>query len=529
MILLPSLIAILIVGGFLAWIVGQRDSVWSRWVSLVTILVSGFLTLWIWFQFLGNQSGLLQEGEWLLELNWPWIPQLGINFHLALDGLSLLMLLLVHFVGIIAVVASWVGIKDRVGFFHFNLLWILAALVGVFLAADLFLFYFFWELMLVPLYFIIGIWGHERRVFATLKFFIYTQASSLLMLIAFLALYFLHGQSTGVYTFEYNELLGTSIASPLAFWLMLGTFVAFAVKLSAVPVHAWLPDAHTQAPTAGSVYLAGLVLKVGAYGIIRFTVPLFFQAAIDFAPIAMILGVAGILYGAILAFVQADFKRLVAYTSISHMGFVLLGIFAWNQLALQGTVIIMIAHGLSTGALFVLVGVLNERTQTRQLSRLGGLWAVMPRAGKVGLILALASLGLPGMANFVGEFLVLQGVYQVNSLMAILATLGFVVSTVYSLWMIQRVFAGPNHEGWKLKDLDKREMAMFVAMIAVIFWFGLYPKPVFRTFGPAFENLQKITNSYKQSQRILQNEEFSLKEPETTSRLPFSGSEGGSP
>jgi NADH-quinone oxidoreductase subunit M len=529
MILLPGLMAILIVGGFLAWIVGRHDSVWSRWVSLITILLGGLLTLWIWFQFLGNQKGILQEGAWLLEVNWPWIPQLGINFHLALDGFSLLMVLLVHFIGIIAVVASWVGIKDRVGFFHFNLLWILAALVGVFLATDLFLFYFFWELMLVPLYFLIGIWGHERRVFATLKFFIFTQASSLLMLISILALYFLHGQSTGVYTFDYNELIGTPIASSLAFWLMLGTFVAFAVKLSAVPVHVWLPDAHTQAPTAGSVYLAGLVLKVGAYGLIRFTIPLFPQAASDFAPIAMILGVAGILYGAILAFAQTDFKRLVAYTSISHMGFVLLGIFAWTQLSLQGTVIIMIAHGLSTGALFVLVGVLNERMQTRQLSRMGGLWTVMPRAGKVGLILALASLGLPGMANFVGEFLVLLGVYQVNPLMAILATLGFIVSSVYSLWMIQRVFAGPNHEGWKLKDLDMREMAMFAAMIVVILWFGLYPNPVLRTSDQAFENLQKITSSYGQSQRFLQNEEFSMEGIETAYPLPLSGSEGGSP
>jgi NADH-quinone oxidoreductase subunit M len=525
MILLPALMAILIVGGFLAWLAGYRSSIWSRWVSLIAIVISGLLTLWIWIQFLTNQPGILKEGAWLLEMDLPWIPQIGIRFHLAMDGLSLLMVLLVHFIGIIAVIASWAGIKDRVGFFHFNLLWVLAALVGVFLAFDLFLFYFLWELMLVPLYFLIGIWGHERRVFATLKFFIFTQASSLLMLISILGLYILHGQSTGVYTFDYFELLGTPIARTLAFWLMLGTFVAFAVKLSVVPVHSWLPDAHTQAPTAGSVYLAGLVLKVGAYGLIRFTIPLFPQEAFDFAPIAMILGVVGILYGAILAFAQTDFKRLVAYTSISHMGFVLLGIFSWNPLALQGTVIVIIAHGLSTGALFVLVGALTERTQTRELGRLGGLWAVMPRAGKVGLILALASLGLPGMANFVGEFLVLLGVYQVSPLMAILATLGFVVSTVYSLWMIQRVFAGPNDEGWKVKDFDLREMAMFAVMIAIIFWFGLYPRPILRTFSPAFENLQKITGSYQQSQRISKDHDLVQRGVQETYILTGSGGE----
>jgi NADH-quinone oxidoreductase subunit M len=506
MIILPGLIVILMLGGFLAWLVGHWNSIASRWMALIAILISGLLSLSIWLQLLSNKPGGLGEGVWLLETNWPWIPQVGIRFHMAMDGFSLLMVLLVHFIGIIAVVASWSGIKRRVGFFHFNLLWILAALIGTFLAIDLFLFYFFWELMLVPLYFLIGIWGHERRVFATLKFIIFTQASSLLMLISILGLYFIHGQSTGVYSFDYNELLGTTIPFVQAFWLMLGTFTAFAVKLSTVPVHSWLPDAHTQAPTAGSVYLAGLVLKVGAYGLIRFTIPLFPQAASEFAPVAMILGVVGILYGAILAFAQSDFKRLVAYTSISHMGFVLLGIFAWNQLALQGTVIIMIAHALSTGALFVLVGAISERTQTRELSRMGGLWAVMPRAGKVALILALASLGLPGMANFVGEFLVLLGVYQINPLIAILATLGFIVSAVYSLWMIQKVFAGPNHEGWKLKDFDLREMVMFAAMIVIIFWFGLYPKPIFRTSEPAFENLQKIARPFEQSAKIRQRQ-----------------------
>jgi NADH-quinone oxidoreductase subunit M len=300
-----------------------------------------------------------------------------------------------------------------------------------------------------------------------------------------------HGRNTGVYTFDYNQLLGTSLAPATALWLMLGFFVAFAVKLPAMPFHTWLPDAHTEAPTAGSVDLAGLVLKVGAYGFIRFLVPLFPKAAHDFAPVAMGLAVVGILYGAFLAFAQTDLKRLVAYTSVSHMGFVLLGIFAWNPLALQGTVVIMVAHGISTGALFILVGAMYDRMHTRDLDRMGGLWSTMPRMGRVALIFALASLGLPSLGNFVGEFLVLLGTFQVNPTMAILATLGFIVASIYSLWMMQRIFGGPNVGGWELPDLDRREMAMMMAMIVVIFWLGFHPQPLLNTARPTLDRLQR--------------------------------------
>jgi NADH-quinone oxidoreductase subunit M len=289
-----------------------------------------------------------------------------------MDGLSLLLVLLTVLLGLMAVVASWSEIRERVGFFHFNLLWVLAGIVGVFLALDLFLFYVFWEMMLVPMYFLIGIWGHESRIYAAIKFFIFTQASSLLMLLAIVTLFFLHHQQFGVYTFDYIALLGTPLGPGMAMWLMLGFFVAFAVKLPVVPFHTWLPDAHTEAPTAGSVILAGLLLKTGAYGLLRFVVPLFPEAARAFAPAAMVLGVIGILYGAVLAFAQTDLKRLVAYTSISHLGFVVLGIFAWNEWALQGAVMQMICHGLSTGALFILVGALQERLQTRDMGRMGG-------------------------------------------------------------------------------------------------------------------------------------------------------------
>ena len=280
-----------------------------------------------------------------------------------------------------------------------------------------------------------------------------------------------------------------------AFWLMLGFFVAFAVKLPAFPFHTWLPDAHTEAPTAGSVDLAGLVLKVGAYGFLRFLIPLFPAAALGIAPWAMTLGVIGILYGAVLAFAQTDLKRLVAYTSVSHMGFVLLGIFAWNELALQGVVIIMVSHGISTGGLFLLVGQLYERTGTRDLRQLGGLWEGLPRMSRVGLVLALASLGLPGLGNFIGEFLVLLGAFQVNGPLALLATLGFVLAAVYALWMVQRIFAGEKPASMPaLPDIHGRELALMTALLVIVFWLGVYPQPVINTAEPAIQNLQQIVN-----------------------------------
>jgi NADH-quinone oxidoreductase subunit M len=377
-----------------------------------------------------------------------------------------------------------------VGFFHFNLMWILAGIISVFLAVDLFLFYFAWELMLVPMYFLIAIWGHENRIYAAVKFFIFTQLSGLLMLVAIVALCFLHRRHTGVYSFQLDDLLHTPIAEGTATWLMLGFFVAFAVKLPVFLLHTWLPDAHTEAPTAGSVILAGLLLKTGAYGMIRFVVPLFPGPARDFAPWAMILGVAGILYGAILAFGQTDLKRLVAYTSVSHLGFVLLGIFAWNTLALQGAVVTMICHGISTGALFFLVGALQERIHTREMDRMGGLWSTAPRFGGAGLLFAMASLGLPGLGDFVGEILVLLGTFQVNVPIAVVATVGVLAATFYALKFVQRAFHGPNVQGWRLADLSFREMFMVAAMAAVLLWLGLYPRPVLGTFESAIRNLQ---------------------------------------
>ncbi|MFQ5730849.1 MAG: NADH-quinone oxidoreductase subunit M [Planctomycetaceae bacterium] len=482
--ILAWLILVLVVGGLAAWLVSRWHADWARRLSLAAVAAHLVLLVSLCLQ-MGTRTPLADDLRWLADLHLPWIAQLGIGFDLALDGLSLLLLLLTDVLGIAAIAASWKAVTDRVGFFHFNLLWLLAAMSGVFLAVDLFLFYVFWELMLVPLYFLILIWGHEgRRVYAAIKFFIYTQVGGLLMLLAILGLHVLHGRQTGVDTFLYDELLGTEPSGPAAMWLMLGFVVAFAVKLPVVPLHTWLPDAHTEAPTAGSVLLAGLVLKAGAYGLIRFVWPLFPAAASDLAPWAMLLGTVSILYGAVMAFGQTDLKRLVAYTSVSHMGFVLLGVFAGNRLGLQGAVVVILAHGLSTGALFILAGNLYERLQTRDLRQMGGLWSKMPRMGTAWLIFALASLGLPGLGNFVGEFLVLLGAFQANVPIAVLATLGFVVSTAYSLLMMQRVFHGsptPLESRSALPDLSRRESAVMALLVALIVWLGLFPQPVLDT------------------------------------------------
>jgi NADH-quinone oxidoreductase subunit M len=482
---LVLLVSILMLAGILAGVAARWSTSLPRWISLAALGADLVLTAAI------GANRAPTASKWFDEVNWTWAPDFGVHFHLAVDGLSLLMLALTFFLGIISVLTSWTEIRENVGFFHFNLMWVLAGIVGVFLAVDLFLFYFAWELMLVPMYFLIVIWGHERRVYAATKFFLFTQCSGLLMLIAILALYFIHHQATGVYTFEYSQLLGTPLAPGVELLLMLGFFVAFAVKLPVVPLHTWLPDAHTNAPTAGSVILAGLLLKTGGYGLLRFVVPLFPRAAHEFTPVALALAVIGILYGAVMAFSQTDLKRLVAYTSVSHLGFVLLGIFSWNPLALQGAIMTMVCHGLSTGALFVLVGGLQERIHTRDLDRMGGIWNVAPRLSAAALFFSLASLGLPGMGDFVGEFLVLVGSYKVNLALTVVATLGILASTFYALRMMQRAFFGPNTNSLQLADLTPREGLMVGTMILGLLWLGLYPQPVLNTFAPAMDNLQR--------------------------------------
>ncbi|MFZ6013852.1 MAG: NADH-quinone oxidoreductase subunit M [Bacteroidota bacterium] len=477
--ILLAFIMILMVGGILAWIAEKFSVAACRWISLLAMLINLILAVSMWLQ-----NDTTAETTWMAKFSVPWVPSFGITFSLAIDGLSLLMLILTFFLGVFAILTSWNEIQYRIGFFHFNILWVLAGITGVFLTMDLFLFYFFWEVMLIPMYFLIGIWGHENRRYAAYKFFIFTQASGLLMLLAILALYFIHGNLTGTFTFDYFQLLGTQLSPETARWLMLGFLAAFVVKLPVVPLHTWLPDAHSEAPTAGSLILAGLLLKTGAYGLIRFVLPFFPQASIEIAPWAMLMGVIGIIYGAILAFSQTDFKRLVAYTSVSHMGFVILGVFAFNELAMQGVVMQMITHGISTGALFILAGSVYERIHTRDVNQMGGFWPKVPFMGTVALIFCMASLGLPGLGNFVAEFLTLIGSWQANQVLTVIAALGVVAATVYSLRIMQRIFFGPEKAIHGLQDLSLREKLITVPMVLAIIWLGVFPQPFIETAKP---------------------------------------------
>ena len=491
--ILNGLLLLPLAGGLSAWLAGLRRPSWARGCALLFLGVDFIAVLTLWAGGM-DRFTLGPHPVWLLQFDHAWIPQIGARYHLALDGLSLVLLALTGFLGLMALATSWRQVRQRTGFYYFQLMLLLSAVTGVFLAADLLLFYCFWEIMLVPLYFLIGIWGHERRSRAALKFFIFTQAGGLLMLVAILGLYFVKGHATGVYTFDYLHLLGGGRdLSGWGGWLMAGFFLAFAVKLPAFPLHTWLPDAYAEAPAAVSLLLAGIVSKAAAYGFLRFLVPLFPQIAARFAPVAMILGVVGILYGALMAFAQSDLKRLIAYSSVSHMGFILLGVFAWNDLALQGVAVIMVAHGLSICGLFMLAGDLRRRLGTRDLDRMGGLWALAPRMSRVGLVLALASLGMPGLVNFVGEFLVLAGVYRYHPGMAMAATIGLILALVYSLWMIQRIFTGENAEDRRMTDYRGRELAVMTVVIACIVGLGLYPRPLLDTVQPSVTRLQSLS------------------------------------
>jgi NADH-quinone oxidoreductase subunit M len=482
--LLPWLVLIPLLGGLLCWPLERLGKRAPRWIALACMGLVLSMTLEIWA--VGNYSvstDALLAPEWQLEWRMPWIPSMGISIQLALDGLSLALIVLTAFIGILSVLCSWKEIEERTGFFHLNLLWVLGGVIGVFLAMDLFLFFLFWEMMLVPMYFLIALWGHRSssgraRISAATKFFLYTQASGLLMLVSILGLVFLHERATGVITFDYLQLRGISLAPQAEFLLMLGFFIAFAVKLPVPPLHGWLPDAHAEAPTAGSVDLAGLLLKTAAYGMLRFSLPLFPNASADFAPVAMWLGVAGILYGAVQAFAQTDLKRMIAWTSISHMGYVLIGIYAGSTLALQGAVMLMVAHGLSAAALFVLSGQIHERLQSRDFRDMGGLWARLPWLPPLALFFAAASLGLPGTANFVGEFLVLAGSWEVSVPVVSAAAAGLVLASVYSLAMIHRSMFGPAREASPIAGATARELLMLLSLATAILWLGLHPQPV---------------------------------------------------
>lgn len=491
--ILLDLILILLSGGFVSWLVSNWNKTVGRIIALLTVIIDFIITVIIWVCH-APDINLLGKGPWILNFNHQWIPQLGVSFHLALDGLSLVMIALTLFVGALSIVASWKEIKEKTGFFHFNTLWLLAGIIGVFLSMDLFLFYLFWELMLVPMFFILAIWGYENRKYASIKFFLFTQISGLLMLLAILGMYFIHGNATGTYTFDYFALLGTTSWGPLGFWLMCGFLIAFLVKLPAIPFHSWLPDAYVQSPTAGSVILAGLMTKTAAYGLLRFVLPLFPTNAHLIAPLMLLLGVVGILYGAKMAYAQTDLKRLVAFSSLSHMGFILIGVFSFTALAYQGTLMEMVTHGISISALFIIAGAIYERTKDREMGMTGNFWEQMPRMGGITLIFVLASLGLPGLGNFIAEFLVLGGAFQAHALWGVLAAIGLVGSMIYSLVIFQRIFHGPSKKEWKLADFSARELIVMAFFIIVIFWLGLFPQKILNTTQPVFDQIEQQVN-----------------------------------
>jgi len=472
------LIIVLFVGGLLAWVSELADTRAPRVVALLSLLLA--LLLVVVMCATGAPQPDSPGAQWFILEKWEWIPRFSIFLQIGVDGLSLLLLLLTTFLGLIALAAAWHEIQQRCGFFYFNLLWTLAGVVGVFIALDLFLFFFFWEIMLIPMYLIIAIWGHEDRAYAATKFFIFTQAAGLVLLLAILAMAWLHMEQIGRFSFDYFELGNLIVETPLQMVLMLGFFIGFATKLPSFPLHSWLPDAHSQAPTAGSVLLAGLLLKTGAYGLIRFTVPLFPDAAADFAPVAMALGAISILYCAKLAFAQTDLKRLIAYTSVSHMGFVTLGIFAWNIQGLQGAFMTIMAHGLSAAALFMIAGGLQLRFHTRDIYVMGGLWAVLPGMAAMALFFSVAALGMPGLGNFVGEFLALIGAFQTHVWITVAAALGLILAAVYSLWVIQRVFHGTVSPvmaaAGRVPDLSRVEWIAYGAMAAGLVWMGVHPQ-----------------------------------------------------
>jgi NADH-quinone oxidoreductase subunit M len=470
--LLSAVLALPLVGAVIVLLLPREREGLQRGMGVAAALATFALSVPLYARF-DAASADYQFVEYAL-----WMPSLGVGYHLGIDGISLLLVLLTTFLTPIALASAWRAIEDRTKEFVAVMLLLETSMLGVFVSLDLFLFFVFWEAMLIPMYAVIGIWGGSRRIYAAIKFVLYTMAGSALMLVAILAFYYQHGAATGTYTFDLPTLARWVVpAGRMQDLMFLAFALAFAIKVPLFPFHTWLPDAHVEAPTAGSILLAGVLLKMGTYGFLRFCLPLFPDASLAYGPLMFGLAVIGVVYGAWVSTVQPDLKKLVAYSSVSHLGFVMLGIFTLNAQGLVGAVIQMINHGLSTGALFLMVGIIYERRHTRLISEFGGLWQAAPAFSALFLVVALSSLGLPGLNGFVGEFLILLGVFQVSPLLAAVATTGIIFAAVYLLWMYQRVFFGPltREENRRLADLSGREWALVAPLVAFIVWIGVYP------------------------------------------------------
>ncbi len=468
----------------------RHDSV--RSVSLIIAFVTMLLSFMLYAMFDPLANGMQ------FEVNVPWVTSLGIHYHMGIDGISLLLIVLTAVLTVLCILASWNSITTGVKGYFISMLLLETGMIGVFCALDLFLFYVFWEVMLIPMYFIIGVWGGPRRVYAAIKFVLFTMFGSLLMLVAVLYVLFAYRNFSGEYSFDMIKLMQMPIPYQTQLWLFGAFALAFAIKVPMFPLHTWLPDAHVEAPTAGSVILAGVLLKMGTYGFIRICLPMFPDATIAYLPYICVLALIAIIYGALVAMVQKDVKSLVAFSSVSHMGFIMLGMFAFNLEGFEGSVLQMLNHGISTGALFLVVGMIYERRHTRMIAEFGGVAKVMPTYAAIFMIVTLSSIGLPLTNGFVGEFLILLGAFKASNLYGVIAASGVVFAACYMLWMYQRVFFGKvtKEENRNLKDVDWREKIILIPLVLLIFWIGIYPKPLLERIEPAAKQvLQQVSRA----------------------------------
>ncbi|MEE9591146.1 MAG: NADH-quinone oxidoreductase subunit M [Thermodesulfobacteriota bacterium] len=476
----------------------KREQVESiRWAALSVSVATFLLSLYLPYSFDATTSSF----QWVEKV--VWIESFGIHYFLGVDGISLLIVLLTTLITVICVLASWRDIGEKVKGYMIIFLFLETGTLGVFMSLDLFLFYIFWEVVLIPMVFIIGIWGGTRRLYSAIKFFLFTFTGSLFMLLGLLVLYFYHGKLTGVYTFDATILFENPLPPNIQFWVFLALFAGFAVKVPMFPLHTWLPDAHTEAPTAGSIVLAAVLLKLGTYGFLRFGLPLLPNASISFAPLMILLSIIAIIYGAWVTLAQKDMKKLIAYSSVSHMGFVMLGIFVLNLEGLKGSLLQMINHGISTGALFLIVGMIYERTHSRMIGDYSGLFKQLPVYGTFALIVFFSSMGMPVTNGFIGELFILIGAFKANWIYAIPVVLGVLFGAAYLLWLFQRVFLGEymyRGEG-VLRDLGIREKITAIPFVILIFWIGIYPKPFLKVMDVSLNNL--VEQVERNSQRAM--------------------------
>jgi len=496
-----------LVGAVLLLFVSKPNTI--RWVAngfaMLGFLVS--LPLWFWLDTTGP--------DWQFVERHDWIPSIGAEYFLGVDGFSTLLILLATLIGAIAVLSSWTAITERVKEYYIFLLVLQTGMIGAFVALDFLLFFVFWEVMLVPMYFLIGIWGSANRLYSAIKFFLFTLVGSVIMLLGILAVYFYNYDITGVYTFDITRFHELNMPFEYQWWVFLAFFLGFAVKVPMFPFHTWLPDAHTDAPTAGSVILAAVLLKMGTYGFIRFSLPILPEATLVFVPWVVGLSIVGIIYGALVAMAQSDWKRLVAYSSVSHMGLVTLGIFALTPVGITGSILQQINHGISTGALFLIVGIVYERRHTREISEYGGLSKVMPAFAVVFAVMMLSSIGLPTLNGFIGEVLILQGIFVVNTWWAAAAASGIVLGAAYMLWLYQRTMFGTvdNPKNENLPDLNLREWATFTPLLILAVWIGLYPKPFLDRLETSVDHVMARVNSVYGPRNVLRDESQEAAEP----------------